>query len=63
LTLRSSTAARGDRWFNDRERETIAYLIEENCLLRRQLGGRRLRLTDDDRRRPPSGLVYFSVEK
>jgi hypothetical protein len=26
-------------------------LIEENRLLRRQLGGRRLRLTDDDRRR------------
>src|SRR3989442_12593954 len=33
-----------------REREAIAYLIEENRLLRRQLGGRRLRLTDDDRR-------------
>jgi transposase InsO family protein len=37
----------GDR----REREALAYLIEENRLLRRQLGGRRLRLTDDDRRR------------
>ena len=34
-----------------RERQAIAYLIEENRLLRRQLGGRRLRLTDDDRRR------------
>ena len=34
-----------------REREAVAYLIEENRLLRRQLGGRRLRLTDDDRRR------------
>ena len=33
------------------EREAVAYLIEENRLLRRQLGGRRLRLTDDDRRR------------
>src|SRR5690242_3763513 len=29
----------------------LAYLVEENRLLRRQLGGRRLRLTDDDRRR------------
>jgi putative transposase len=29
----------------------LAYLIEENRLLRRQLDGRRLRLTDDDRRR------------
>src|SRR5438445_1801546 len=29
----------------------MAYLIEENKTLRRQLRGRRLRLTDDDRRR------------
>jgi hypothetical protein len=34
-----------------REREAMAYLIEENRLLRRQLGRRQLRLTDDDRRR------------
>jgi transposase InsO family protein len=38
-------------WLDRRERDTIAYLIEENRLLRRQVGGRRLRLTDDDRRR------------
>jgi hypothetical protein len=38
-------------WLERREREAIAYLIEENRLLRRQLGGRRLRLTDADRRR------------
>ena len=38
-------------WLDRRERDAIAYLIEENRLLRRQLGGRRLRLTDDDRRR------------
>jgi transposase InsO family protein len=38
-------------WLERRERQAIAYLIEENRLLRRQLGGRRLRLTDDDRRR------------
>jgi putative transposase len=38
-------------WLERREREAIAYLIEENRLLRRQLGGRRLRLTDGDRRR------------
>ena len=37
-------------WLDRRERQAIAYLIEENRLLRRQLGGRRLRLTDDDRR-------------
>src|SRR5215510_13417248 len=38
-------------WLERREQEALAYLIEENRLLRRQLGGRRLRLTDDDRRR------------
>src|SRR6478752_2905358 len=38
-------------WLDRREREAIAYLAEENRLLRRQLGSRRLRLTDDDRRR------------
>jgi hypothetical protein len=38
-------------WLNRREREAVAYLIAENRLLRRQLGTRRLRLTDDDRRR------------
>jgi hypothetical protein len=38
-------------WLDRRERDALAYLIEENRLLRRQLGGRRLHLTDDDRRR------------
>src|SRR6476469_4702900 len=38
-------------WLDRRERNTVAYLMEENRLLRRQLGARRLRLTDDDRRR------------
>ena len=38
-------------WLDRREREALAYLIEENRLLRRQLGGRRLRLTEQDRRR------------
>ena len=38
-------------WLDRREREAVAFLIEENRLLRRQLGGQRLRLTDDDRRR------------
>ena len=38
-------------WLDRREREAIAYLVEENRLLRRQLGVRRLRLTDADRRR------------
>ena len=38
-------------WLNRQEREALAYLIEENRVLRSQLGGRRLRLTDDERRR------------
>jgi putative transposase len=38
-------------WLERREREALVYLIVENRLLRRQLGGRRLRFTDDDRRR------------
>jgi len=46
LVLRAISA-----WLDRQEREALAYLIEENRLLRRQLGGRRLRLTDDDRRR------------
>lgn len=38
-------------WLECREREAIAYLVEENRCLRRQVGNRRLRLTDEDRRR------------
>jgi transposase InsO family protein len=38
-------------WLDRREREVIGYLVAENRLLRRQLGGQRLRLTNDDRRR------------
>src|SRR5215472_13065007 len=38
-------------WLGRQEREALAYLIEENRILRAQLGSRRLRLTDDDRRR------------
>lgn len=38
-------------WLGRREREALAYLIEENRVLRRQVGGRRLRLTDQDKRK------------
>jgi hypothetical protein len=38
-------------WLAHREREVVDYLIEQNRCLRRQLGTRRVRLTDDDRRR------------
>ena len=38
-------------WVGRREACVIAYLIEENCVLKEQLesGGRRLRFTDDQR--------------
>ena len=38
-------------WVNQRQRHVIDYLQEENRVLREQLGQRRLRLTDDQRRR------------
>jgi hypothetical protein len=37
-------------WWNDQRQEGMAYLIEENRILRAQVRGRRLRLTDEDRR-------------
>ncbi len=38
-------------WVNRRQLNVIEYLKEENIVLREQLGGRRLRLTDAQRRR------------
>jgi hypothetical protein len=38
-------------WMNRRQQEVIDYLQEENRVLREQLGARRLRFTDDQRRR------------
>src|SRR6476660_2601661 len=38
-------------WMNDRQLQMIEYLREENRILREQLGERRLRLTDNQRRR------------
>ena len=38
-------------WLDHRQQEALAYLIEENRILRGQLRGRHLRLTDDERRR------------
>src|SRR5712692_10743830 len=38
-------------WMNQHQLQIIDYLKEENRVLREQLGGRRLRLTDDQRRR------------
>src|SRR5579862_5254431 len=38
-------------WMNQRQLQIVDYLREENRVLREQLGGRRVRLNDDQRRR------------
>ena len=38
-------------WINRHQQQVIEYLVEENRVLKEQLKGRRLRLTDDQRRR------------
>jgi len=38
-------------WLSQHQRDVIAYLEEENRVLREQLGNKRLRLNDDQRRR------------
>lgn len=38
-------------WMNQRQLHVIDYMWEENRALREQLGGKRLRLNDDQRRR------------
>ncbi len=38
-------------WVNRHQADVIAYLVEENRVLKEQLQGRSLRLTDDQRRR------------
>jgi hypothetical protein len=46
-------------WVNRRQLEVIAYLREENRVLKEHLGGRRLSFTDPQRRssRPP-GMAW-----
>jgi hypothetical protein len=38
-------------WVNRHQQQVIEYLVEENGVLRKQLKGRRVRLTNDQRRR------------
>ena len=38
-------------WMNQRQHHVIEYLIEENRVLREQLGNRRMRFSDCQRRR------------
>ena len=46
-------------WMNQRQQDVIEYLREENRVLREQLGGRRLRFNDDQRRRLAVGAKGF----
>jgi hypothetical protein len=34
-------------WMNQRQQQVIEYLVEENRVLREQIGNRRMRLTDN----------------
>jgi len=38
-------------WLNRQQQDIVAYLAEENRVLREQLKGKRIRFTDDQRRR------------
>ncbi len=38
-------------WLNRHQQDTITYLVEENRVLKEQMKGRRLRLTDEQRLR------------
>ncbi len=38
-------------WLNRQQQEVVGFLTEENRVLREQLGGKRIRFTDDQRRR------------
>ena len=38
-------------WVHRHQQDVIAYLVEENRVLKEQVHGRKLRLTDDQRRR------------
>lgn len=38
-------------WMNQQQQHVIEYLVEENRVLREQIGSRRMRFTDDQRRR------------
>ena len=51
-------------WLSQRQQDAVAYLVEENRILRRHVRGR-LRLTDDERRRlgtRSSGADFFTTE-
>src|SRR6516165_10046888 len=47
-------------WMNQRQQQVIEYLIEENRVLREQIGKRRMRFTDNQRSRLAARAKKFS---
>jgi len=50
-------------WVNRTQQDVIEYLQEENRVLREQLGGKRLRFTDAQRRRLATKAKRQSAER
>ena len=46
-------------WVNRRQLEVIEYLQEENRVLTERMSGRRLRITDAERRNTPTDFVTY----
>jgi predicted AAA+ superfamily ATPase len=46
-------------WLNQQQQDIVAYLSEENRVLREQLKGKRIRFIDDQRRRLAANLAAF----
>ncbi len=50
-------------WMNQKQQHAMDYLREENRVLREQLGSRRLRFTDDQRRRLAANSLWRNPPK
>jgi hypothetical protein len=49
-------------WINQNQQRVIEYLVEENRVLREQIGNRRMRFTNDQRRRLAARAKKLSRE-
>ena len=49
-------------WLNQQQQDIIDYLREENRILREQIGSRRLRLSDEQRRRLVPTEYFVRIE-
>ena len=50
-------------WMNQHQQHVIEYLIEENRVLREQIGNRRLRFNDNQRRRLAAKRKSLGVKR